>query len=49
MRRHLAENPSDKHGAHKYRFADTGIDVGEARERFRRYVEYFDVPEESLG
>jgi hypothetical protein len=49
MRRHLAENPSDKHGAHKYRFADTGIDVGEARESFRRYVEYFDVPEESLG
>ncbi|HXK26295.1 MAG TPA: sulfotransferase [Myxococcota bacterium] len=48
MRRHLVENPSDKHGAHRYRFADTGIDIGEARERFRRYVEYFDVPAESL-
>jgi hypothetical protein len=48
MRKHLADNPSDKHGAHRYRFADTGIDIGEARERFRRYVEYFDVPQESL-
>jgi hypothetical protein len=48
MRRFLAENASDKHGAHRYRFADTGIDPAEARERFRRYVEYFDVPEEPL-
>lgn len=48
MRRFLSENPSEKHGAHRYRFADTGLDAGEARERFRRYVEHFDVPAESL-
>ena len=48
MRRHLSENPDDKHGKHRYRFSDTGLDLGEARERFRRYVEYFDVPQEPL-
>jgi hypothetical protein len=48
MRRFLAENPGDKYGKHEYRFSDTGLDVGEARERFRRYVEYFDVPAEAL-
>ena len=48
MRSFLSANPSDKHGAHRYRFADTGLDIGAARERFRRYVEYFDVPAESL-
>ncbi len=48
MRRFLAENSSEKHGAHRYRFADTGLDEGEARERFRRYVEYFGVAEEGL-
>src|SRR5262249_54732862 len=27
MRRFLAENPGDRHGAHRYRFADTGLDL----------------------
>jgi len=48
MRRFLAENSIEKRGAHLYRFADTGIDPDEARARFRRYVEYFDVAEEPL-
>jgi hypothetical protein len=49
MREFFAANPSDKHGVHAYRFADTGLDEGEWRERARRYQEYFDVPSESLG
>lgn len=48
MRRFLSDNPDDKYGKHRYRFSDTGLDLGEARERFRRYVEYFDVPQEPL-
>jgi hypothetical protein len=46
MRRFLAENRADKHGAHEYSFADTGLDPGAVRERARRYVEYFDVESE---
>ena len=49
MRAFFAANPSDKHGAHTYTFADTGLDEGEWRERARRYQDYFDVPSESLG
>jgi len=49
MREFFAANPSDKHGVHTYRFADTGLDEGEWRERARRYQEYFDVPSEPLG
>jgi len=49
MRDFFAANPRDKHGTHTYTFAETGLDVGEWRERSRRYQEYFDVPSESLG
>lgn len=49
MRAFFAANPKDKHGTHRYRFADTGLDVEEQRRRTRRYCEYFDVPEEPLG
>jgi len=48
MRAFLALNPVDKHGRHRYRFADTGLDAGELRERARRYQTYFDVPSEAL-
>ena len=48
MRRFLAANPADKHGGHRYRFADTQLDAGALRERARSYQEYFDVPSESL-
>jgi hypothetical protein len=48
MRRFLDANPSDKHGAHTYRFADTGLDLAEERERFRTYQERFGVPSESV-
>lgn len=46
MRRFLAENRADKHGAHEYSFADTGLDAGAVRDRARRYTEYFDVQSE---
>ncbi|MGH2793382.1 MAG: sulfotransferase family protein [Actinomycetota bacterium] len=49
MRDYLAANPSDKHGAHSYSFADTGLDAGDLRARAKRYQEYFEVPDESLG
>jgi hypothetical protein len=48
MRRFLAENPQEKHGGHRYHFADTGLDEGALRERTRAYEQYFDVPEEPL-
>jgi hypothetical protein len=48
MRAFWAANPVDKHGRHRYRFADTGLDAGELRERARRYQSYFDVPSEAL-
>jgi soluble cytochrome b562 len=47
MRAFLAANPQGKHGGHRYRFADTGLDTGALRERARRYQEYFDVPSET--
>jgi hypothetical protein len=47
MRRFLAENPSDKHGKHTYRFTDTGLDGDEERRKVRRYQEYFGVRSET--
>ena len=49
MQAFLAANPQEKHGGHRYAFADTGLDAGAMRERARRYQEYFDVPSEGLG
>ena len=48
MRTFLAANPQEKHGGHKYSFADTGLDAGLLRERTRDYQEYFGIPEEAL-
>jgi hypothetical protein len=48
MRHFLAENRADKHGAHAYSFADTGLDPGAVREQSRRYAEYFDVETEPV-
>lgn len=48
MRRFIAENPQEKHGGHRYTFADTGLDAGELRERTRTYTEHFGVPDEAL-
>jgi hypothetical protein len=48
MRAFLAENPQEKHGGHRYRFADTGLDASALRAMTRTYQEYFGVPEEPL-
>ena len=48
MRSFLADNPQEKHGGHRYSFADTGLDADALRARLRGYQEYFDVPEEPL-
>jgi hypothetical protein len=48
MRSFLAENPQEKHGGHRYSFADTGLDAGALRERMRPYQEFFNVPDEAL-
>jgi hypothetical protein len=48
MRSFLAANPQEKHGGHKYSFADTALDAGLLRERTRAYQDFFDIPEEPL-
>ncbi len=48
MRSFLAANPQEKHGGHRYSFAETGLDAGLLRERTRAYQEFFDIPEEAL-
>jgi hypothetical protein len=48
MRAYLVANPSDKHGAHEYSFADTGLDEATERARVQRYQDYFGVPSEKL-
>jgi hypothetical protein len=42
----LAENPRDKHGLHRYSFADTGLDKDQLLERTARYCAFFDVERE---
>jgi hypothetical protein len=49
MRSYLETHSDDEHGRHTHRFEDTGLDLGEARERVKRYQEYFDIPSELTG
>jgi hypothetical protein len=44
--RHLAARPKDRAGPHRYSLGDTGLDVAPERERFRRYQQHYDVPDE---
>ena len=44
----LAANPADKHGGHRYVFADSRLDPAAVRERARRYQEYCDVASEDV-
>jgi hypothetical protein len=48
MREFLVANPGDKFGAHRYRFADTGLDPHVERRRFARYQERFDITSEPV-
>jgi Sulfotransferase family len=47
MRDFLAAHPGDG-GRGRYRWADTGLDAGEVRERVRAYQERYEVPTEQL-
>lgn len=44
---YLAAKPKARHGAHRYDFADTGLDLDEERERFRPYYERYQVTNEA--
>ena len=46
MRAYLAAKPKDRHGTHRWRLEETGIDVEAARERFAPYRDRFGVPTE---
>jgi hypothetical protein len=48
MRRFLAENPADKHGAHRYTLAAAGLDIGEERRRFAGYQRGFGIEDEAV-
>ncbi len=49
MRAFVAENPQGKHGVHRYRPEEYGLDVTRERDRFRRYTERFGIREEASG
>jgi hypothetical protein len=43
MRRHIAEHPQNKHGAHKYTLADYGLSRDAVTARFAGYVDRFEL------
>jgi hypothetical protein len=47
MRLFAAQHRKGKFGAHRYRMEDTGLTTEEVRDRFKAYLEYFDVPLEN--
>jgi sulfotransferase family protein len=47
MRRFLAANPKDKHGAHTYTLADASLDPAVERARYAAYQARFAVPSET--
>ncbi len=46
MRRFLAANPKDKHGAHRYRLAQSGLDPDVERRRYAAYQQRFSIASE---
>jgi hypothetical protein len=46
VRRRLAQKPQGGYGEHHYRFADHGLDPGEERRRFARYMAAFAITPE---
>lgn len=47
QRDYIANKPRGRHGAHKYDFADTGLDLDEERARFQDYYARFGVENEA--
>jgi Sulfotransferase family len=46
MGKYIAENRKGKHGAHRHALEETGLRVEEVRERFKNYLDTYDVPRE---
>jgi hypothetical protein len=46
IRAHLDARPKDRHGAHDYSFADTGLDLEKERLRYADYQKRFGIPSE---
>jgi hypothetical protein len=46
VRGYLAGKPKGKHGAHKYDFADVGLEEASVRATFTRYVEHYGIAPE---
>jgi Sulfotransferase family len=44
MQAYRANNPKGKHGSHSYDLAEFGLSVEGVRERFRGYIEDYDIP-----
>lgn len=44
MERHLAENPRNKHGAHRYSLEEYGLSAEAVRTRLAQYIERFGLP-----
>lgn len=49
MRCFLAANPKDKHGAHRYALADSGLDPATERARYREYQARYAIEPESTS
>lgn len=49
MRRFLAENPKDKHGAHRYSLSSFGLEADDLARRFKAYREFYGVPREEVS
>jgi hypothetical protein len=48
MRRFLAANPKDKHGAHRYTLAQAGLDPAVERRRYASYQQHFGLVAEPV-
>jgi hypothetical protein len=46
MSKYIAENRKGKHGKHRHSLEESGLRVEEVRERFKTYLEAYDVPRE---
>ena len=49
MQRFLADNPSDKHGAHRYTLAAAGLDPDTERRRYAAYQSHFGIASEMVA
>lgn len=48
MQAYMAENQKGKHGKHEYDLAEYGLTAEGVRERFKDYIENYDIPVKSL-